>query len=896
MRTELPKHSAGAGRGWGARVAIALLVMTLAACGGEGSSTGSTGSGGGPGSEGGPNNGSTGGTTGSGTGSTSSVRPLALPVELLSDGNQPYVAEVVLNLTEASVGSATQLAFTCHRCGFFGAPEWEKTSRPPTKIKASVRVLGGVDTSQDAAVPWVDITDQNVQMPAPERLQGGLSVSGLYTARIQLALDAATRARLTAAEGGNRIQFRFNGTDGESNGYRILKLDFQDAAGQGLSVNPVQQADIATEKNQSYAAADVAAGAVLWNKGAYLKKSSIVLRTINASCASCHAEAGRDLQYFNYSNNAITQRAHFHGLSDTEARQIVAYVRSNQADAVHVPQASPWNPPYQPGPGLDSRDIRQWAAGAGLDAVIETPTAALNALFGADPKGTQITVTQQMVDNLMDPSQVNNTRETATSLQFPDWNAWLPSISPEDAWPDSKASGQSNSKGSFNQGEAFSADSATYSVVRQPKQVMAQLDAWLASHKGNTWGDWSHLSDSDRYAAFNLMQNLGWEAYRFAGGGRSNHVASTGAYGSQVAADNLLSFGDATTMALNPIGTNYNSFVERAELSITQWEIVQQWNLVQKYGLEGNQKWFVPGPGTTPTSFKGIGEVRGWALQTPGLFFVAPHMTYQPSTDTNNLTIFEWEDPKNPVGSYYRTNLWYDLTMVTNPGAARQFSNYPVDWGYHTLFSGMLSDIVRSMGTADALALAQTHELREVQVKAKQGQQGFNDLALSIPYTDGSTWDNIPDGGEHGRAGALLQLIPAGWVFVSPEDGTSRYADLNALQPGLYNQIVNGSFFQFNNLLGPQSGHPVSDWRRCDPNLVTVNGFMEPYFSGRFCMDRARSVLGVNSSGKHFLNGGGMNTTSTLLLYSALKGQQLGVDSARLTDFNNWINQMWPEQ
>lgn len=900
------------------RMLAAVLSATLAACGG-GSGSGQPGlfsptslaatvgsaATGAPGASGASESSNAGDSSGnSGSGSTpgeASTPTLKLPLELLSDGDQPYVAETTLNLTAAGLASVDRIAFTCHRCAFFTAPEWEKTKRTPTKIKASMRILGGVPGSDDAKVPWIDITDQNVQMPAAERLQGGLSVSGLYTARIQWALDAPARARLVASDKGNRVQFRFNGTDGESNGYRIIKLDFQNAAGEGLSVNPVQQADIEAEKKQSYTAADIAAGAALWTKGGYLDKSSIVDRKINASCASCHAEGARDLQYFNYSNNAIVQRARFHGLSDTEAKLLVAYVRANKPGVKHVAQAAPWNPPYQPGPGLDSKDIRDWAAGAGLDAVTDTPAAALNALFGVDPKGKQVAVTQSMADKLMDSREVNNARETATSLQFPDWNAWLPSISPEDAWPDNKASGGPNYKGSFNQGAAFSADDAALARVYKPKQKLQEIDDWLAVRKGATWGDWSHLSDADRYAAFNLMQNLGWEAFRFGGGGRSNHVHATLAWGSQIAADNLRAFGDATTMALNPAGTTYNSFVERAGTSITQWAIVHQWNLVQKYGLEGNQKWFVPGEGTTSTSFKGTGEVRGWAMQTPGVFMVGPHMLYQPSKDKLgpngfDAMVYDWEDAKKPVGSYYRTNIWYDLAMVTNPGAARQFSNYPVDWPYHTLFSELLSTHVRNVGTTDALALAQTHELREIQVKAKLGQQGNNSKPLSIPLMDGSLHNGIPDIGNGGRAGALLQVLPSNWILANPQDGKVRFEDLESTQTGLYKLFVNGSFNQFNYLLGPHSGRPVSEWRRCDPALIAVNGFDESHSSARFCMDRERSVLQRNNSGKYFLNGGGMNTSSTLVLYSAMMGQQLGVEAVRLNDFNQWINQMWPIQ
>ena len=73
---------------------------------------------------------------------TPSAAALELPIELLGDGLNPLVKGVALNLSADNVKSASSLVFTCHRCGFFGAPEWQMTSRTPTTIKASVRIVG----------------------------------------------------------------------------------------------------------------------------------------------------------------------------------------------------------------------------------------------------------------------------------------------------------------------------------------------------------------------------------------------------------------------------------------------------------------------------------------------------------------------------------------------------------------------------------------------------------------------------------------------------------------------------------------------------------------------------------------------------------------------------------
>src|SRR5205085_3214352 len=98
---------------------------------------------------------------------------------------------------------------------------------------------------------------------------------------------------------------------------------------------------------------------------------------IRARCADCHARDGRDLKYFGFSNESIIARSSFHGLSDLEGRQIASYIRS-----LPVPSPGrPWNPPYQPGPGLDAQPVANWAAGAGLNWVADSDSAILPFIF-----------------------------------------------------------------------------------------------------------------------------------------------------------------------------------------------------------------------------------------------------------------------------------------------------------------------------------------------------------------------------------------------------------------------------------------------------------------------------------------------------------------------------------
>ena len=73
-------------------------------------------------------------------------------------------------------------------------------------------------------------------------------------------------------------------------------------------------------------------------------------------------------------------RSRFHGLSEQQGQQIASYIRS-----LPVPSPGrPWNPPYQPGPGLDAQPVVNWAAGAGLAWVLDNDSGTLPFLFGSN--------------------------------------------------------------------------------------------------------------------------------------------------------------------------------------------------------------------------------------------------------------------------------------------------------------------------------------------------------------------------------------------------------------------------------------------------------------------------------------------------------------------------------
>jgi len=111
----------------------------------------------------------------------------------------------------------------------------------------------------------------------------------------------------------------------------------------------------------------------------------------------------------------------FHGLAPLQGDQIASYIRSLTTPS----PGRPWNPPYQPGPGLDSKPVEQWSAGAGLDAVPDTDQDGVNKMF---PSG--------IYNGALSADGNMNVRETAIPMQLLDWNSWLPTTHPLDAWSD----------------------------------------------------------------------------------------------------------------------------------------------------------------------------------------------------------------------------------------------------------------------------------------------------------------------------------------------------------------------------------------------------------------------------------------------------------------------------
>lgn len=490
---------------------------------------------------------------------------VVLPIELL--GEPGLTERVVIHATQPA---ASYLWLSTHRLAWREDGEHATTTAPRNAVRAgtkgSVRLNGG---------PWVGLSNATVTCEAHEAEFGCLN-GGYMTVRLRVALEQLGAPGLR--EGENQIEFRFDETDGITSGWRVLGLDVRDAAGASVLADRFIEDDPNAWTGPSTDPADIARGRALWESAPLTDLGFTNVRhAIRGTCASCHFVDGYDLAYFNYSNRSIIARSMFHGLSESEGRQIASYIRSIDLE---LPEGfgprdagRPWNPPYQPGPGLDARPVELWAAGAGLEAVLERDSEMRSFFF---PEGR------------IDPSITGaegflNPRETPQAFQYPDWNTWLPTTAIEDLMDDPSAF-----------------------VTSEPYTRLAEVTDYLEAHR-NTDFD---TSESVRGSVFFAIR-------RFA---ESRSIGFPGfAY---------YTHRDVPSPPRTPALSLAQS---RVNLAYVAWFNLRQFELFHRYHLE-DQTHVSPAAGSprVPDHF------RSWGATFRTVFETAPHFVSDgPGLDFN---------------------------------------------------------------------------------------------------------------------------------------------------------------------------------------------------------------------------------------------------------------------
>jgi hypothetical protein len=481
--------------------------------------------------------------------------------------------------------------------------------------------LHGVRYADQASVqvnagPWIPLNNNTLTIAEPGKSFGGIG-GGFSTLVATLPLPNGT-----VVAGANTLHFRFNRTDGFTSAFRVLAFNFLTSGGTKV-IPPEAFAEDAPEAWQPPLPdpASIKMGRDLWQTAPLAANSLPDSPRIQAHCADCHAHDGRDLKYFNFSNASIIDRSRFHGLSTLQGEQIASYIRS-----LPLPNPGrPWNPPYQPGPGLDAQPIFGWAAGAGLSWVLEQDTDALPYLLrqsgaqrstaASNPRANAPNLgdlAAQITPELFRPDGNLNPREIPIALQLPDWSQWLPRIHPKDAW------GQAFTESEF----AAIYDGQAPSGSKNKTASNTPLRTLLAS---------TQTTDHNLRPA-----------------------VATFAQWSQARRAFLKRFVEGKA----PWSPALTDKVYSAQL----WQLVKTWEMTQEFALEGRAR----------DLFGSAAEDRSWFNTIPSE--TAPLETHIP------------DGPAGVGGSaltnQYFSASWYELQLILNSGNHQHRDRAPVDWVY----------------------------------------------------------------------------------------------------------------------------------------------------------------------------------------------------------------------
>ncbi len=626
------------------------------------------------------------------------VSKIKLPIEVLGPAGTKEIVEFRLD----SLSNITHLYLRCNSCGYHD----DALDSNAAKVKATVRVNGGsaIALKHYTAGSGV-VGNSSIVVIGAEADYGG--IGGVFrTARFKVPVTGLV-------VGLNKLTFEHVTPAAPSMGFRIIDLNLlrsNSTSNRVFAEADLLRDDPATWTGPSTSASEISAGKALWSKRKSLydpgldafdgipNRGGAVNGNIDASCADCHASDGRDLAYFNFSNRSIIERSYFHGLSKAAGGQIASYIRSLKSTVPVVSAARPWNPAYQPGPGLDAKPAYQWAAGAGVDAILDRDADMAGSLF---PGGESLTSVRQVVNRF----GKLNLRELRVSLPMPEWNQWLPHIHPDDAFNTGLPAIRQDDNGSGLSQPFYTELYKAAAADATPKNIgnmTTRVKAWLK--RGMTCA--TNGSGSG-------------EPWRGLNGGVLNAIK-------------LPKKTYTTCLPKESRNRQDEEAYEVTKRGLAAWISVKQWEIVHSKSLEDEgkkkQTASIPYPGGNRTlnsdsvcSSQCVdGRERGWVVTGRNVFDRPPHFT------GHNSRHFYGQDIVTGVAE---TNSWYHLNMILDPG-------YRVAMPNHFAYVCSHIEILQAESNVDQgfRFWASMIKQRQLQTNGLYGAETGNDLRTSQPH------------------------------------------------------------------------------------------------------------------------------------------------------------------
>lgn len=465
--------------------------------------------------------------------------------------------------------------------------------------------------------PWYTMSNSNVTfLNVYERIYQGMGntyfTGPVSTFNIFLAIPN------TYFSSTNTITFRFNDLNGLTIGYRLLDIGIVNSSYTDLALYTKKvQDDPSKWKPYTYNAANINNGSNKWFN-ATITHNGVPIR---ARCEDCHVHEGYDLKYFNYSNKSIVLRSTaLHNLSLQDAQDIASFIRTR--DVPYEEKGRPWNPPYQPGPGMDSKPVRSWAAGAGLEWVLMDDSLMLTNLY---PTGILSGLINYGTNGLQayNPLITLNQREIPQIIPFPDWNRWLPHIHPLDAWENWQGTNYYPTRSSGMLG-VYQEWYNTFKNLTDKTKAPDLLDTYFyrlgeayAPVERATWPTaWSSI-------------NGGW----------------------------------------GPIQSKIYADYRLKTLSDFKWINVKNFEIMKVFEFEelGHTRGY-------------WSDRRRWYYQGNRVFFTSPHTRKTPDYTSEIRGMVPYS------GWGFESTAWYQMAMVLNSGSRNNIDQIPLDQGYFTAF------------------------------------------------------------------------------------------------------------------------------------------------------------------------------------------------------------------
>jgi hypothetical protein len=534
-------------------------------------------------------------------------------------------------------------------------------------------------------------TADSLLVLTPEVIESGGVGGGMHTQRFGIDLRA-NGAPTLALNQIYKLKFTFTpASTSDTSAVRILSLYGYDTA----DTNRVTA--VTASPSSTYSGGVVADGKVAWETASLNSRPNGV--TLLARCSDCHVLNGGDLSYFGYSTNSIYKRSRWHGLSDIQAKNIVAYIGSLSTDTRWKKKSNPWDPPYQPGDNVTASEV-EWAKGAGIKSVLPHDIQMLNKLFidGTDA-GTkagdsldeiQAAFNKDAGDSASTAMKVPN---IPVAVQMPDWNRWLPKIHPKDVWTEAPAL---NSSPSWD--KILGRYRAARNFLSNGGHTSGAPTVFTDTEKKNLVSD---LSNMEKFSRDLVSQGLAdnddggaWRKRRplWIHDGNNWIVTMIRRIGGKLGKALPTSDNDikADTSDDNPYARMAR---EGAKRGLASWIGVKHFEIMHGYKLQdsvGNENMLAAYEKVTNpsiTSLPVVVERYAWPLVNQSVFANAPHITAD--------TIIAWDYPFSTKAmgegileldrqsGYYQSVAWYHMQLILNSGQrAKNTTVQPLDWQY----------------------------------------------------------------------------------------------------------------------------------------------------------------------------------------------------------------------